>query len=362
MPQENLDASATASESEQSASEPSSETSGADLSTDSTQATTESTAEGTSTETDSTVTVDTQIEEDAQANAQKVETTTEPPAQPEIDYKKRFIGAQKSWQQERAEKQAMAQQLAELQQRHESFEKQFQGVDAKEIEQFRASQKSQLWDEAHPDHGKFIDLLKKQDFYAELIQNEDDPEIVKRLQVKFQQAIGPEGVKNLRDHRAYVAQQQWELRVNPAGYYRKLIQREAQPVIQDSLRNVSQTYQSVQQAQNEVQQWMKANAEIATPENIKSVLDLMQKGASFELASLRVERDYERKNRQDGIKAKQSAEEKERILQGNAAGTIARNPKSFKRVDPKAVAKERGVKNSREFADMLFELDAQGEL
>jgi predicted phage tail protein len=174
--------------------------------------------------------------------------------------------------------------------------------------------------------------------------------------------LGPEGLKTLREWRTDVAQQEWERRVNPTAFYRKLIAKEAQPVIQQSLQSVSQTYQSVQSAQQEVQKWMKDNSEVASPENIKAVLDFMGKGETFAMASARVERDHYRSLISHANKAKQSAEEKERILQGNAAGPIARNPKSVKKVDVKAVAKERGVKNHREFADLLFELDEQGQL
>ncbi len=107
---------------------------------------------------------------------------------------------------------------------------------------------------------------------------------------------------------------------------------------------------------------MKGNAEIASPENIKSVLDLMQKGAPFSVASASVERDHYRSLVSGANKAKQSAEEKERLLQGNAAGVIARNPRSAKKADFKAVAKERGLLNERERIDLAFELDQQGLL
>jgi hypothetical protein len=200
------------------------------------------------------------------------------------------------------------------------------------------------------------------DHYEEDMRAAPDDATKQWLSQRMSQALGPEGVKQLRSWRDYVRKQEWERQTDPANYYRKLIQKEAQPVIQQQLQNVSQTYQSVQSAQQEVQKWMKENAEVATPENIKQVIALMEKGADFNTASYRVERDHYRSQVSAAKQAKASAEEKERLLQGNAAGTIARNPNTAKKVDYKAVAKERGLTSEGDRIKLLFELDQQGLL
>ncbi len=339
--------------------EPESSTSSVDLSTDSTHSTTSTTAESS---TDAGVTqVTTQVDNDAQAT-QSAETTNTNETQPEVDYRKRFIGAQKSWQQERSEKQAIQAKLDELTQRYETHSKQFQGIQPQEIEKYRAQQQVPVWDETSPGHQQFLELRRTLDHYEQDMQAAPDDATRQWLSQQMGQKLGPEGAKTLREWRSDVRRQEWERQTNPAAYYRKLIQKEAQPVIQDSLRNVSQTYQSVQSAQQEVQSWLKENPEIASQDNIKSVFDLMNKGETFSVAAARVERDFYRSQVSEGKKAKASAEEKERLLQGNAAGTIARNPQTGKFVNYKQVAKEKGLTNERDRMDLLFELDGQGRL
>lgn len=339
--------------------EPNATTGSADLSTESTPATPTTSAESTAS-TGSTQ-VDTHVAADAQANTGAVETSS-PDPQPEIDYKARFVGAQKSWQQERAEKQALQQQAAQFQQELADLKRQFQGIQPQEIEKYRSQQQVPVWDETSPNHQQFLDLRRTYDYYERNMRAAPDDATRQWLSQQMGQELGAEGAKTLREWQVDVRRQEWERQTNPAAYYRKLIQKEAQPVIQQSLNNVSQTYQSVQSAQAEVQKWMKENADIATPDNIRSILGLMEKNESFSVAAARVERDHYRSLVSSANNAKQSAEEKERLLQGNAAGVIARNPNATKKVDFKAVAKERGAVNERQRMDLMFELDKQGLL
>ncbi len=338
--------------------EPESQTGSVDTSTDVTQSTTTNTAES-STDAGSTDVV-TQVASDAQAT-QSAETTNTNP-HPEIDYKARYASQLKSWQQERAEKQAIQAKLEELTQRYETQNKQYQGIQPQEIEQFRAQQKVPVWDETSPGHQQFLETRKTYEHYERKLNRAPDDATKQWLMQEMNQDISPEEAKTLREWKADVRRQEWERQTNPAAYYRKLIQKEAQPVIQDSLRNVSQTYQSVQSAQQEVQSWLKDNPEIASQANVKAVFDLMSKGETFSVAAARVERDHFRSLVSTAHKAKASAEEKERLLQGNAAGTIARNPQTGKFVDYKQVAKEKGLTNERDRMDLLFELDGQGQL
>ncbi len=304
--------------------------------------------------------VTTQIAPDARANTQSVETST--PTTPEIDYKARFIGAQKSWQAARDEGNLLKQQAAEFQNQLNQLKQQYQGVNPQDIEKFRATQKVPVWDETSPGHQQFQELRRTYDVYTRMLQRAPDEPSKLAMQEQMQEELGADGIKTLREWQADVRRQEWERQTNPQAFYRKLIQKEAQPVFQQGLQNVSQTYQSVQAAQGEVQKWMKESAEVATPENIKSILSHMEKGVTFDVAAARVERDYYRSKVSTGMNAQKSAEEKERLLQGNAAGTIARNPNTAKKVDFKAVAKERGLKSERERLDLLFELEQQGKL
>jgi hypothetical protein len=364
--QESVDATAEQSTSTTS-SEPSSDTGNVDsvastIEASDTQAVTTSSASGPSGETDS-ATADTQQQDGARSLTASAETTNpQSAATPEIDYKARFVGAQKSWQQERDRAASFQQQLAQYQKRLESYEQQYQGIQPQDIEAFRASQSVKMWDSQHQQHQQFLELRRAHDHYTNLLNRAPDDQTKQWLAQQMRDEVGPEGIKTLRDWQADVRRQEWERQNNPEAFYRKLIQKEAQPVIRESLQNVSQTYQQTEQARGEVQKWIKDNQTIANPESIKQILTHMESGMPFQLASSIVERDYWKSQSTDAMKAKQSAEEKERLLQGNAAAPIARNPKASKRVDPRAIAQERGVKNSRQFADLLFELDAEGAL
>jgi len=359
MPEETL-ASDSATSQTSTDSSASSDTSSVGSVTADTQSTAATSAE-TSTATDSTQ-VDTQVADNAQAaNVAGVETTS-PNPQPEVDYKARFAGAQKSWQQERADRERFQQQAEQFQRELQALKQQFQGIQPQEVEQYKQTRELPVWDKRNPNHQNFLELRRLYDHYEEDMRAAPDDATRQWLSQRMSQVIGPEGAKTLRTWRDHVRRREWERQNDPDSYYRELIQKEAQPVIQQQLQNVSQTYQSVQSAQQEVQKWMKENAEVATPENIKQILGLMEKGENFTTAAYRVERDYYRSQVLPAKQAKASAEEKERLLQGNAAGTIARNPNTAKKVDYKAVAKERGLTSEGDRIKLLFELDQQGLL
>lgn len=316
----------------------------------------------TSTATDSAQ-ADSQIAENAQtANAVGVETKS-PDAQPEADsYKARWSETRKSFEKELAERQRYQQQAEQFQRELQALKQQFQGIQPQEVEQYRKTQELPVWDERNPNHANFLELRRLYDHYEEDMRAAPDDATRQWLSQRMSQSIGPEGAKTLRSWRDYVRRQEWERQTDPANYYRKLIQKEAQPVIQQQLQNVSQTYQSVQSAQAEVQKWMAESKEVATPDNIKAVLGLMEKGMPFAQAADRVERDHYRSKVSAAAQDKASAEERQRLLEGNAAGTIARNPQTAKKVDYKAVAKERGLTSEADRIKLLFELDQQGLL
>lgn len=239
-------------------------------------------------------------------------------------------------------------------------------------ERFTAMQQSQQkqavdpalkpWDEGHADHEQFLRLVDKAEYYDELIQGEENPEIVKALQQKQLRVLGEQGISMLRDWRNDVRRQERERRLNPKAFYAKLIRQEAQPVVRETLQTTSQNYQQIAQARDEAQKWVRDNPEIATRDNIQGVLKLMESGMPFNVASMAVEREHYRKMTSTAAKAKASAEEKERLLQGNAAGAVSRNPNAGKKIDVQQLRKDKGIRNGREFIDELFQLDKEGLL
>ncbi len=205
-------------------------------------------------------------------------------------------------------------------------------------------------------------LVDKAEAYEELIQGEEDPAEIQKLHVRMQRALGEKGIQTLNAWRADVRNQERERRLNPRAFYAKLIRQEAQPVVRETLQSTSQNYQQMIQARDQAQNWVKGNPEVATPDNIRAVLALMEKGETFDKASAIVERDHYRTQVSNAKKMTASAEEKERLLQGNAAGGINRNPNAAKTIDVNKLRKDKGIKDSRGFTDMLFDLDKEGLL
>lgn len=283
---------------------------------------------------------------------------TPEPITPEAfaNLKKQYAGSTRSWQQE----QARAKQLEqELQQLRDQF-KPFQGIDQAKLQQFQQSQGVQMWDSSHPKHAEFLDLRRTAEHYHRLIANAGTPETKDWLLGQMQEQLGEDGLKTLQNWKKDVQQQQWELQNNPREYYRKLIQAEAKPVVQNHLQQVSQTFQETEAAKQQAASWMKDNP-AATAENIQSVMKLLEQGMRFEQASMQVERDYWKSQISKANDAKSSAEEKERLLSGKAASTVLRNPQTDKRVDFVKYAAEKGL-TGRQKIDALFELDAAKRL
>ncbi len=234
--------------------------------------------------------------------------------------------------------------------------------------QFQASQQKQAapqhqpWDEDHAEHAQFLRLVDKAEFFEELIQGENDPAEIQKLHARMHRALGEKGVGMLQEWRADVRRQERERRLNPKAFYSKLIRQESEPVVRETLQSTSQNYQQMIQARDQATNWVKDNPEVATKENIQAVLTLMEKGTTFDAASAQVERDYYRNQVSNAKKMSASAEEKERLLQGNASGGINRNPNAGKKVDVQKLRKDKGIQDSRQFIDELFDLDKQGLL
>lgn len=280
------------------------------------------------------------------------------PVTPEAfaELKKRFDGSTKSWQQE----QSRAKQLEqELQQLREQI-KPFQGIDQAQFQQFQQSQGVPMWDSSHKQHNEFLELRRTAEHYHRLIANAGTPETKDWLFEQMREQLGEDGLKTLQNWKKDVQRQNYELQTNPREFYRKLIQSETKPVIQNHLQTVSQTYQETEAAKQQAASWMKDNP-VATAENIQSVMKLMDGGMKFEQATLQVERDHWKSQIGRANDAKSSAEEKERLLQGRTASTVVRNPQTDKRVDFVKYKTEKNL-TPRQSIDALFELDAAKRL
>lgn len=249
------------------------------------------------------------------------------------------------------------QQNLGLQRQIKELQTQFQATQQK-----ASAPQSQPWDEDHAEHTQFLRLVDKAEFFEELIQGEQDPAEIQKLHTRMHRALGEKGVSMLQEWRADVRRQERDRRLNPKAFYSKLIRQESEPVVRETLQSTSQNYQQMIQARDLATKWVKDNAEVATPDNIRAVLALMEKGVSFDQASAQIERDHYRSQVSVAKKMSASAEEKERLLQGNASGGINRNPNAGKKIDVQKLRKDKGIQDGRGFTDMLFDLDKEGLL
>ncbi len=205
-------------------------------------------------------------------------------------------------------------------------------------------------------------MYAEAEYFDDLIRGEEDPNFKQRLMERQSQRLGDEGIQILKRHRAHVQSRERERRINPDAYFAKMIREKSEPVVRETLQSTSQNYQLQIQARDQAQSWVQGNPEVATKANIQAVLTLMEKDVSFDQASAVVERDYYRSQVSNAKKQSASAGEKERLLQGNAAGGISRNPNASKKIDVSKHLKEKGLPDSRSRIDELFNLDQQGLL
>lgn len=273
-----------------------------------------------------------------------------PPSAP--DYERQYKAIQSWATKQRQENLDLQRQLKELQQQVQAHQ------------QKQSEPQLRPWDEGHAEHAQFLRLVDKAEYFDELIQGEDNPEVIKAIQQKQLRVLGEQGIQTLREWRDDVRRQERERRLNPKAFYSKLIRQEAQPVVQETLQSTSQNYQQMIQAREQAQKWVQGNPEVATPDNIRSVLKLMEQGATFDQASAMVERDHYRSQVSSAQRKSASAEEKERLLQGKAAGAIHRSPNATSKLDIKKFMAEKGMDkmDSRARLDAYFDLDKDGLL
>ncbi len=298
---------------------------------------------------------------DGDGNPGQPVVETETSGAPAIPWEKRFKDTQSAYTRTSQEKQELERQFTELRQQFQEMRQQYADVKPEEVQEYRSSKALKPWDDGSPEHSTFLNLVSKAEFFDELAQGETDPAELQKLQQRMVRAIGEPGLMMLDAWKADVRQQERERRLNPKAFYQKLIREQAQPVVRETLQHSNQQYQEGLRGRQDAEKWM-ANKEVATPENVQKMLQLMDKSRMpFEVASAIVERDHFRSQVSNATKAKQSAEEKERLLQGNAAGAVSRNPSSSKRLDVTKHLKEKGI-SGRAMLDELMALEQQGLL
>lgn len=294
------------------------------------------------------------------AGSLTVGADTQPTTDP---YEPRYKALQSQYTKEHQELLNLRKQMEEFQGQFQQLQQQYSGISPQAISEFQRQQQLPPWSPESPEHPKFRELLAKAEYLDEIARGETDPERQKWLAQKQEQVLGAEGLQTLAKWQAWRRADERERRIDPQAYYRKLAREEAEKAARDVLKDSSSRYQQMQAGVQEAQAWSKANPHLVTKENLDQIEQYMQQhGMPFSVAAAIVERDHYRSQVSSAEKAKASAEEKERLLQGNAAGAITRNPRTSKKIDVKQYFAEKGITDERSKIDALFELDQQGLL
>jgi hypothetical protein len=279
----------------------------------------------------------------------------------DASFQKRYLDTRSAYNRTTQENQALKQQFTQLQQELHEMRQQFAGVKPEEVNDFRSSRALKPWDPQSPDHQSFKETVAQLRQHERVMARVTDPEMRKALNDAALEEFGPDRLKTIEAWRADVRNPEYERQLNPRAYLQKMIREESQPVVRETLQSSNQQYQQALQGKQAAESWM-ANKEVATQENVQKVLKYMSEHKMpFDVASAIVERDHFKSQVSNAHKAKQSAEEKERLLQGNASGAVSRNPSASKKLNVAQHLREKGI-SGRATIDELMNLDQQGLL
>ncbi len=275
--------------------------------------------------------------------------------------RERFAGSTKAWQQEKSVRERLEKEIEDLKGKFQPYSQ----LDPRAIQQFVQSQsapKVQPWHPDHPDHQGFQEKLRLAEHHERQFARAKTDEQKQFVLEAMAEDISQADRGLLKQYRDSGRQELAKLQSNPQGYLQQYLQPMLKQELQSFQQNTASTYQQATQARTQVSDWIQKNPQVATPEGLKAAFDLMSRGYPYEAAIASVERDHYMKLVSGASQAKQSAEEKERLLQGNASGVIQRNPQTSKKVDYKKYVADKGLSSERDRIDALFELDAKGKL
>lgn len=271
-------------------------------------------------------------------------------------FEKRWKDTQAAYTRERQARLEHERQLQEMQKRLRDFEEK------------SAASKLSVWDPKHPGHQNFARALERRKDLNRWLSSANTPEQKEWIRQLAAQEFPNDLRQQIADYENYLEQKQRELFQNPDAYIQNAARKMAEELINEKFGSAAQTFEVQQKASQEVGQWFgdPANAEIIKSQRDWMHQELQRLGNNpnaWELVRNGAEARYWR-SRVSGVETKaQTAEEKERLLRGNAAQTVSTSPKTARRTDPVAIAKERGIRiNSPQWFDLLRDLDQAGKL
>lgn len=230
--------------------------------------------------------------------------------------------------------------------------KAYEGVDPKAIQSWRQEKERAAqanlprYNSKHPEHGSFVELKARwhqaQQTFSRLKQSEQDPQKIAAIQQHILADFSPEEQQEMRGHAQHLRKFHERMAEDPEGTLAEMIEgRFAQMLEQREARARQE-----QQAEQSVGSWFD------NPAN-KSVVDsqgqwmeqALQSGMPWAVVQREAEIRFLRTQVNAGQSKVQAAEERSRLVKGNAA--ITRDPVTTPVVDSyetaKRLAKERNV-------------------
>ncbi len=279
-------------------------------------------------------------------------------------YEKRVKDSQRAFQLERQRALDLERRTQGYEQQLRQMQEQFDGVNPDEVKQYRERSAAPVWSKKHPEHGKFQALQQQANFIEASLRRCPTEKRAEMEEFLWGQ-VGTEGINTLQSYREHLRTKQQEMLADPDSYFEEQFKRHFEPQINQWQGNVANTYEQSVQAEREVKDWFdKSPKEIWTGKQ-DYIKERLNKGASWQQVQLELERDHYRTVASSADNAKRSAEEKERLLRGNAATTVAHDPKTSRSIDPMKIAKERGIDPANDMAayfDLLQELKRNNQL
>jgi len=285
----------------------------------------------------------------------------QPTAQPSIDIEKRLRDNQAAYQREHQER-------LRLQQEHEKLRRQveqFRDIDARELDDFRRSKQAQvpMWHRKHPEHEKFKRYLQTAEIIQQQLAGIEDPNEKAIAQKYALRALPEEAQRVLQEYREHTTSRQREMFTDPDGFLEEKFDKFFQERISKWHQGTAQEFQEATMASKEVNDWFEKNQHMWRGQE-QQIAQRLQRGEDWNIIQRDVELAYYRKTFSSADTAKKSAEEKERLLRGNAAAAVAHDPKSTGKVDPIALFKQQGgdINDRSAYNSFIFELAKQGSI
>ena len=257
-------------------------------------------------------------------------TKTQPALPPEaLEWKKRYDGQTRSYQQAKAENDRLKQQYAP-----------YQGLDPNAIRawqehQTRAQQQNlPAWDSRNPNNPRFQQLRASWGRFRDAYQRAPTPEAKEAIKQTIAQTFSPEEQLQIGEWEQHHQEFSARFAADPSGTIGDVVQQAVQAELS--------RYQQTQAAESEVGQWFEKNAEVVrSPEDQGYMRQLLENGTPFQVAAEAVQMRSQLRQLQSQIGqaqvAQKSAEAKDRLLKSEAS--VSRDQAVNKQIDIYAEAR-----------------------